>query len=125
MTIKVPVPRIPSRLLRLPDIGPHTVECSDDLRLLFIDKAIPIHFTPIEYRIIQRLLETPRALVDDAVLIRAAFLTEPCDQQQNLDRHIDELRRKLKWSGLTILRVVQRGWLLSESDESDAEPPAS
>jgi DNA-binding response OmpR family regulator len=125
MPIKLPVPHIPSRLSRLPDLGNHTLELSDSLRLLLINKEIPIRLTPTEYRIVKRLLATPHALVDDSILMAEAFQCKPFDQQANLDRHIDELRRKFRYSGLAILRVVNRGWLITEAEAATAETDGS
>lgn len=104
-----------SLLAQCPSIGGRQISRNDICRALIIDNAI-VKFTPTEYRLIALLLEG--RVIADGDLIREVFA---CDKShvtlKNLDRHINNIRGKLRLSGLNIHRVAKYGYVLLDSFE--------
>ena len=95
-----------------PPVGSHRVQCSDESRVVAVD-AMAIKFSPIEYRLLKLLLEGQPVPVLDGKLVQVGF---SCDMnssaRENLDKHIDKVRSKLRPSGLNIHRVTGYGYVL-------------
>lgn len=95
-------------------IGTHRIQRDDASRVLIVD-CLLVRFTPTEYRLLMPLLQGYP--LSDLDLVRSAF---SCDLdscvRENLDKHIDKIRSKLRPSGLNIYRVAKYGYvLLAES----------
>ena len=95
-----------------PPVGSHRVQCSDESRVLAIDSMV-MKFSPIEYRLIKLLLERQPVPILDEKLMQAGFSCEMnSSARENLDKHIDKIRSKLRPSGLNIHRVTGYGYVL-------------
>src|SRR3954463_5950763 len=99
--------RFPTRLDPPIAFESHSLELSARLRVVVIDRRFCIKLTPIEYHFFSLFLSRPHTLVPvhdltEAMLQRKSSQNVP----QSIDRHINALRNKLRYSGLTILRVV-------------------
>jgi len=104
-----------SPLLSCPSIGTHRIQRNDINRVLIVDN-IMIRFTPIEYRLLMRLLNAQAE--SDVELIKAAFGPEAAvSARENIDKHIDKMRSKLLPSGLSIHRVAKYGYVLLAAPE--------
>ena len=95
-----------------PSIGSHRVQCGDESRVLAVDSLV-MKFSPIEYRLLKLLLEGQPVPVLDGELVQVGF---SCGMnslaRENLDKHIDKIRSKLRPSGLNIHRVTGYGYVL-------------
>jgi hypothetical protein len=111
MTARLPRPRFPERheLQPCPLPGKHSIECADGCDLLLIDR-IPIELSPTQYRIVRRLLEEGGRVVYDEELEQFA---------SNVSRHIDDLRERLKNSGIAVIRAVKIGYLIGDEKEEE------
>lgn len=85
---------------------------NDDQRLMVIN-GIPIHFTPLEYRVMLALTAHMSAVVPFATLANAASFPgqEPCSRLA-LERHIDRMRKKLYACSVEIRGVSSYGCVL-------------
>lgn len=97
-------------------------------RLILVGNEKIIHFTPTEYRILTPLLDGN--VVSDTTLAHYAFQTQHIDQaiRENLDRHIDNIRVKIRSAGFNIYRVLKLGYViqnLTEENETREEKDAS
>jgi DNA-binding response OmpR family regulator len=99
-------------------LGGHTIQCLDEARTLLIDHHAYIRLTPTEYKLIQALLRGEA--VRDEVLAESVLHSKAGQMdawiRANLDRHIDNIREKLRWSevGIQIYRVNRYGYILLE-----------
>ncbi len=111
MTARLPRPRFPERheLQLCPLPGKHSIECADGCDLLLVDR-IPIELSPTQYRIVRRLLEEGGRVVYDEELEQFA---------SNVSRHIDDLRERLKNSGIAVIRAVKVGYLIGDEKEEE------
>ncbi len=122
---RLPFVRLPARLDSPITLGSHALEQSAALRIILIDRQILIKLTPIEYRIFTHLLAQPRTFVSNYNLTVIALQTKGGNRDrqmpQSVERHISSLRRKLKYSGLSVRRVVISGWLLTDEPEEEEQ----
>jgi DNA-binding response OmpR family regulator len=123
-TMRRPGPKTsPRESVRL---GLYTLDFLDDLRIVHVD-GCPIKLTPLEYAFFRALLARPYMLVSDRQLCHAINQTAQCG---DIIQHIDNLRRKLRQSGIdgiTILRVRTCGYLAfleSAPEENDQTMPS-
>jgi DNA-binding response OmpR family regulator len=91
--------------------------------VIVIDQLFLLRFTPIEYRLFSLLLSRAGALVTEEELTEAAVQSRGKNNasdthlMSSIERHIGALRVKLQNTGLSVLRVVGVGWILT-SDKS-------
>jgi DNA-binding response OmpR family regulator len=103
-----------SNLVICPSIGKHHIQCNDESRVIIID-AFLLRFTPIEYQLFVLLLNGER-VVFDGELVQNVFGCEMSPAiRENLDRHIDNIRSKVRAVGLNIHRVNKLGYVLLEA----------
>lgn len=99
-----------SALVSCSPIGTHHLWRSNESRAVIVD-SVMIRFTPTQYRLLIPLLNG--SPVTDSVLVREAL---SCDLKvlgrENLEKHIDKIREKLRPSGLNIYRIVDYGYVL-------------
>ena len=89
-----------------PAVSSHSIQCSDESRVLAVD-ARAMKFSPIEYRLLKLLLEEQPVPILDRDLVQAGFSCRMnSSSRENLDKHIDKIRSKLRPSGLNIHRVT-------------------
>ncbi len=95
-------------------IGTHIVHLRQEDRLFFIDNDV-IRVTPTEYRLVERLL-TERVAADATLAEQGFGHRGELDRsaRENLEKHIHNLRSKLRPYGLTIYRVHNLGYILAE-----------
>jgi DNA-binding response OmpR family regulator len=104
---------MPSELIICPSIGTHHIQRNDENRVVIVDHLM-IRFTPTEYRLVLLLLNGQVA--PDSTLMQAAFHCEISLQtRENLDKHIDKIRSKLRPSNLNVHRVAKYGYILLEA----------
>lgn len=97
-------------LVSCPSVGDHAIRRSDAYRTLVIDHMV-IRFTPKEYHIVLCLLEGNT--VTDSYLIQEVLGSQDNPVfRHNLDKYIDNIRRKLSPFGLNIYRVMKYGYNL-------------
>lgn len=100
-----------SILIACPSIGSHRLQRNDESRTLIIDQHM-IKFTPIEYRLLLHLLDG-NAVSDTSLLQKAAPNSgDAPSNQQNLDKHVDNMRVKLRPCSFSIRRITQYGYIL-------------
>ncbi|HEU5383142.1 MAG TPA: winged helix-turn-helix domain-containing protein [Ktedonobacteraceae bacterium] len=122
MTARLRIPHLPGQFDPPMVLGNHCIERSSEARVVVIDRKIVIRLTPMEYCLFSYLLEKPHMLVSvDEMATRVLQTTS--DQSdprlfQNMDRHISALRCKLRYSGLSVRRVIGCGWLLTEYQDA-------
>ncbi len=86
-----------------------------DASRIIIVEEIPVMFTPTEYRLLVYLLD--QDIAKDELLIQALRVTN-IDKStlkpvlRNLEKHIDNIKSKLRPIGLYIRRVHQYGFAL-------------
>lgn len=86
------------------------IQRNDEARTLIVDGMLK-RFTPTEYRLLVLLLEGQP--IPDADLAKQVSLYEGDSRaRENLDKHIDKLRCKLRTFGLSIHRVAKYGYIL-------------
>jgi len=99
-----------SKLAACSPIGTHCIQRNDESRTIIVDDVM-IRFTPTQYRLLISLLKgspvTDCNLVYEALSCHLKSLG-----RDNLDKHIDKIREKLRPSGLNIFRVVDYGYVL-------------
>ncbi|HEU5380739.1 MAG TPA: hypothetical protein VFV38_35395 [Ktedonobacteraceae bacterium] len=118
MKTRLPTVRLPAQLDCPIMLGSHTLEQSTDGRTVVVDRQTVIRLTPIESYIFAYFVARPRTLVVSRDLSGALQANNYQDvQTQNLVRHINALRFKLRHSGLFIKRVIDCGWLLTDEVE--------
>jgi DNA-binding response OmpR family regulator len=112
-----------SRLVPCRAVGGLSVKRNDELQALLIGDEL-IGFTGKEYDLLLQLLE--HDFSSDKMLMEALYHVSVVDKQSRLklDRHVDNIKRKLKPTGLTIRRVHRAGYTLLV-EETDALIPAS
>lgn len=99
-------------------VGCHIVRRLDKVRALLIDDVHEVKFTPTEYCLILHFLEGKP--VSDEELVCSMFHGKIDDDlwaREALDRHIDNIRRKLRQNHLKmrILRISGFGYILVSS----------
>ncbi len=105
-------------LVTCPPIGPHHIQRDDENRVVVIDHQRIIRFSPTQYRLLQPLLKSGSVPVADEVLVRAAFSSELDEaMRENLDKHFDHIRNKLRPHGLSVRRVVNYGYVLLDASK--------
>lgn len=103
-------------------LGSHTLYVLEHARTVYIDEC-PIKLTPLEYTLFRALLAQPRMLVLNSELLQHCEIIGPVGHSRVIERHIDNVRRKLRQSGvhgLNILRVVSYGYVLLPNEELEA-----
>lgn len=104
-----------SELVACPSIGTHSIRRSDKNRTVVIDSLL-LRFSPTEYLLLKLLLSGQA--VSEVYLIQEAFSCEMSPSvRENLDKHIDKIRSKLRPSGLDVRRVTKYGYILLAVDE--------
>ena len=85
-------------------------------RSLLVDDLL-VRFTPTEYTILCQLLSGD--IVSDTNLIQKTFITEQPDKTLKtcLDKHIENIRSKIRPTGLNIFRVNGFGYVLRNSPD--------
>ena len=106
---------MPSLLISCPPIGTHTLQRNDETRTLVVDSQV-VQFTPTEYRLLLPLLQGQP--VSDTELSQAAF-SRGIDTlvRESLDKHIDNIRGKLEYLGLSVYRLRRYGYVLTISSD--------
>lgn len=103
-----------SNLVVCPSIGKHNIQRNDESRVIIID-AFLLRFTPIEYQLLGILLNGERVAFDGE-LIQKVFGCEISPAiRDNMDRHIDNIRSKVRAVGLNIHRVNKLGYILLDA----------
>ena len=106
-----------SSLVDSPSIGNHRIQRSDKNRALVID-ALLLKFSPTEYLLLKPLLSGQA--VSEHQLVQDAFSCEMSPAlRENLDKHIDKIRSKLRPSGLDVRRVTKYGYILLAIDDDN------
>lgn len=96
-------------------IGNHRIQRNDDNRVIIIDSRIT-KFSPTEYRLLRLLLDGNA--VSDVVIARQVFFCEmTASVHENIDKHIDKMRSKLRPLGLNIHRIAKYGYILLTAGE--------
>lgn len=104
-------------------IGPHRISCDDEQRALILDGRLSIHFSPIQYKLIKPLVESRQVPVCDAELVQVAYASENWrEMHENLDKHFDNIRSKLRPHGLNTYRVTSYGYALMALPGSGNDP---
>lgn len=95
-------------------IGTHTVRLHQEHRLFFIDTDV-IRATPTEYRLMVCLL-TERVASDVTLAAQGFGHRGALDKsaRENLEKHLYNLRVKIRPYGLTMHRVHNLGYILTE-----------
>ena len=99
------------QLIDCPAVGTNIVQKNDESRILVINRATIISFTPTEYKLLLPLLRGH--MIGDNELVQAAVgcSTEQW-KQASLKRYIDKLRCKIRSAGLDISRISRYGYIL-------------
>ena len=105
-------------------LGSHKLHILEGVRTIYIDDSdSPIKLTPLEYILFRALLAQPRMLVLNSELLKQCEISGPVGHYSRvIERHIDNVRRKLRQSGmqgLSILRVVSYGYVLLPHPEGE------
>lgn len=88
-----------------------TLKRNDALRLILIEDDVTA-FTPVEYRLLSVLLE--KEVAEDRILIEEAFTTSAVNRSllKNVEKHIENMRGKLRHTRLRICRLYKYGYVL-------------
>ncbi|GER82400.1 hypothetical protein KTAU_10370 [Thermogemmatispora aurantia] len=97
-------------------IGAYQISRSDAHRALLINEEL-ITFTPTEYRLLCILLTHEN--VEDSRLLMAIFSKPSKDRctRKTLERHIDNIKSKLRPTGLSLRRIYRFGYALVVAEE--------
>lgn len=99
-----------SRLVSLSPVGTHHIQRDDANRILVIDNRL-VKFTAMEYRFILPLLD--EQAVSDTELAHKVFSNKlEMWMQENIDKHVDKIRTKLRSSGINVYRIIKYGYIL-------------
>lgn len=103
-------------------IGKHHIDLHQHHRLLFTNDEV-IKLTPTEYQIIVCLLEE-RIAFDEMLATQALSNKGQINKatHETLERHINNLRSKLRPYGLDIYRVHTLGYILAEEQSNHQIP---
>ena len=106
------------------DLGSHMLHILEGVRTIYVDDSdSPIKLTPLEYTLFRALLAQPRMLVLNSELLKQCEISGPVGHYSRvIERHIDNVRRKLRQSGMqapSILRVVSYGYVLLPNPEGE------
>jgi DNA-binding winged helix-turn-helix (wHTH) protein len=95
-------------------IGSAVLKRNDQLRTLLINNDELVHFTRMEYRLILALLNSET--VADAFLVQTLFDTNTLDRLvlKGLEKHVENAKAKLRYTGLYIRRIHRYGYSLVE-----------
>jgi DNA-binding response OmpR family regulator len=104
-----------SPLISCPPIGTHILQRNDETRTLVVDNRV-VQFTPTEYWLLLPLLQGQP--VSDTEPSEAAF-SRDIDSlvRQSLEKHIDNIRGKIKHLGLSVYRLRRYGYVLTTSSD--------
>ena len=91
-------------------VGSHDLALNDEYRLLFIDREL-LKLTPTEYQLIRCFIDG--VVAQDETLVSRAIKGAPTNTV-NLEKHITNLRTKIRRYGLGIYRVRDYGYVLVE-----------
>jgi len=93
-------------------IDSYTLTFDQQHRLLFIADAV-VKLTPTEYQLMLGFIDG--GVAQDETLARRALLTEgPTNTMRaNLEKHINNIRKKIRRYGLRIYRVHGYGYVLA------------
>ena len=98
-----------------PSIGTRCIQRCDPSRVILIDDTL-IQFTPTEYRLLAPLLQG--GPVADSDLAQEAYSCQEVSLvRENLDKHFDKIRYKLRAAGLNVHRVAKYGYILLDSGD--------
>jgi DNA-binding response OmpR family regulator len=104
-------------LITCASIGNHSIQRVDQHRALLISYTTLVTFTPTEYSVICALLQTTQ-VVSDISLIKQIY---PGQVDRSLSRtfekHVENVKSKLRGSGIMIRRVYKCGYILLSEDE--------
>ncbi len=104
-------------------IGTHRICCDDKNKTLIIDSHISIRFSSIQYKLLKPLVESRQVPVSDAVLVKVAYASDHWQEMHdNLDKHFDHIRNKLRPHGLNAYRVGGYGYVLLAIPDQDNDP---
>lgn len=104
-------------------IGPHRISCDDENRALIIDASISIRFSPIQYKLVKPLVKSESAPLCEAALVKAAYASDNWhEMHDNLEKHFDNIRSKLRLHGLYAYCVNGYGYSLLAMPEDDNGP---
>lgn len=104
-----------TNLLLCREIGGLALKRNDQFRTLLIEDEM-VAFTPTEYRLILSLLNGE--MIADKTLVQAVFATDAIDRLilKNLEKHIENVKSKLRHTKLYIRRIHRYGYsLVAES----------
>ena len=106
-------------------LGSHMLHILERIRIIYIDDSdSPIKLTRLEYALFRALLAQPRMLVLNSELFKQCEIIGPVGHYSRvIERHIDNMRRKLRQNGvdtLSIVRVVSYGYVLLPSQDLEA-----
>ncbi|HEU5382221.1 MAG TPA: hypothetical protein VFV38_42955 [Ktedonobacteraceae bacterium] len=111
-------------LISCRSINGREIKRNDAVRTLVVEKDTVLVFTPTEYRIIQLLLENP--ILPDRKLNETFFHVKAIDShmRKNLERHIENIKSKIRPVRFSIRRIHLYGYSLVAEDDV-LEPLAS
>ena len=95
-------------------IGEHNIRRCDKSRLVMIDNAKVLSFSPTEYKLLLPLLSGLSAK-DDTLVNDALGYSIATWPRKNLEKYIDKIRSKLRPAGLDVRRVTGYGYILIAS----------
>src|SRR5258708_578149 len=100
-----------STLIPCRSIGNLVLKRNDTFRTLLVENEI-VAFTPTEYRLLLALLDG--CIAEDTSLAASVFSINHLDKpaRKNLERHIENIKSKLRPTGLYISRVYKCGYIL-------------
>ena len=102
-------------------IGGKEIKRDDKTRTLLVDGKSVILFTPTEYHII--LLLVTNRIITDKMLNDALFGSCETDMhtKKALEKHIENIKSKIRFTGLTVRRIYRYGYfLITETTTSAA-----
>lgn len=95
-------------------VGSVVLKRNDQLRILLINNNEIVYFTRMEYHLILALLNSETAA--DMFLVQTLFGTHTLDRLvlKGLEKHVENAKAKLKYTGLYIRRIHRYGYSLVE-----------
>lgn len=101
-------------------IGGKEIKRDDKTRMLLIDGKSVILFTPTEYHIM--LLLITNRIIADKTLNGEVFGTGETDMhtKKALEKHIENIKSKMRFTGLTVRRIYCYGYFLTAEATASA-----
>jgi len=107
-------------------IGPHRIACDDKNKALIIDSFLIIRFSSTQYKLLKPLVENSPVPVTDADLVQAAYSSENWrGMHDNLEKHMDNIRSKLRPFGINAYRISTYGYILLAIPGYNTEPESN